>query len=608
MFKRQRTKIMRLLINKGKLSLPLKFLLITFYILLFTCSLSADEISITASVEKNVVALNEYIIYSLTVRGDSLNLPDPQLGALNDFNQYGSGRSQNISIINGKTSGSVTYSYTLGPKSVGKFTIPPSSVKYKDKVYTTQPIEIEVKQAAAQSAQNVSVSQPQQQRRGARPAAQDVQGKVFVKASVNKKTVYQNEKLVYKFSFYTNVGLASNPEYFAPDFSGFWNDGSKPSNRVENIDGVDYSVSEVETVLYPIESGSKTIPPTRLRITVMDFSSPSNLDDFFGSFFQGVGQRRVKTLESDEVKINVLPLPLENRPENFYGAIGDFKISASLDKRQSAVNEPVTLTVRVSGSGNMKSISKIDFDVKDGFRKYDTVVSDVSSEAKEFKIVLVPLSPGEKMIPAAKFSFFNPSKKKYETVETQPLALTVSGAAVYEEEMPQKNAKINAKRKDINYNKHITDLRKCSGYYVKNKNFYFLFIPFILVFAACKIYFFMLSKCGQNIGNVYFKKAKNFIAKAQKEVSKGNFDTGRDFIYEALLSLVTSKIKVSAENLRKDQISEKMAENGVPQEIIKNTETVFETLNFLRFASVKADKKQLTDLIEAVKKIMPELK
>ncbi|MDR2191337.1 MAG: BatD family protein [Endomicrobium sp.] len=580
-------------------------------IFFFAPGLFADEISITASVEKNVVALNEYIVYSLTVRGDSLSLPDPQLGRLDNFNQYGSGRSQNISIINGKKSASVTHSYTLGPKSVGKFTIPPSSIKYKGEVYSTQAIEIEV--VKAPSSQNVSVSQPQPRRQTNRAAASapnnaQVQGKAFVKASVNKKTVYQNEKLIYKFSFYTNVALASNPEYFAPDFSGFWNDGAKPSNRVENIDGIDYNVSEVETVLYPIESGNKIIAPTKLRIAVMDFSSPSNLDDFFGSFFQGVGQRQIKTLESDEIKINVLPLPLENRPEDFYGAIGVFKISASLDKTSAAVNEPVALTLRASGSGNMKSVHKIDFDVKDGFRKYDTVVSDVSAGVKEFKIILVPVSPGKKTIPAAKLSFFNPAKKKYETVETQPLELDVSGEAVYDEEASAENAKINAKRKDINYNKRITDLKRYSGAYVKDKKFYLLFVPFLLLFIGGKIYFFALSKRGSDNAGARFRKAKKLIEKASCEISKENFVSAGDFIYDALLALISVKIKVSPENLRKEQIAEKMLKAGVSQEIVEKTETVFETLNFLRFASVKADKKELRDLIEAVKKIATEFK
>jgi hypothetical protein len=602
---------MRKLRNNGMVKTIFSSLLIAGSFFVFAVFAFAESVSVTASVDRNSVSLNEYIGYSVTVSADESSLPEPQLGDLSGFNRYGSGKSQNISIVNGKVNASVTYSYTLGPKSAGKFTIPPSSVTYKGKVYSTQPIEVDVAKAQAQSSQNVSVAQPQSRgaRQVSRPAqSQNIQGKVFVKASVNKKTVYQNEKLVYKFSFYSNVALASNPEYFAPDFSGFWNDGSKPSNRIENIDGAEYSVSEVETLLYPIETGNKTISPTRLKIAVMDFSSPSSLDDFFGSFFQGMGQRQVKTLESEEIKIRVLPLPQENRPADFYGAIGDFKISSSLDKTSAAVNEPATLTLRVSGSGNMKSVSKIDFDVKDGFRKYDTVVSDISSGGKEFKTILVPVSPGEKTIPPVKLSFFNPAKKKYETVETKSLTLNVSGEAVYDEEPSAAAAKTSTIKKDINYNKRITDIKSYRGYYVINKKFYMLFIPFVLLFAASKIFVFMRLKRAENNETSQFKKAKKFIARAEIEISKENFDAARDFIYKALSSSVNARLKSSFENLRKEQISKKMLEAEIPQEIVKDTRAAFETLDFLRFASVKADKPRLLSLLETVKKIMSELK
>jgi hypothetical protein len=597
--------------NKYKNSLPRRFWLAFMAVMLFCAAVFADEISITASVDKNTVALNEYIVYSVAVRGDSTSLPEPQLGQSNDFNRYGSGKSQNISIINGKVSGSITHSYTLGPKNVGKFTIPPSTLNYKGKTYSTDAIDIEVTKAnnSYQAAQNAPAQTQRQAVRQNAPAQPNAGGRAFVKASVNKKTVYENEKIVYKFSFYTNVGLASNPEYFAPDFSGFWNDGSKPSNRVENIDGVSYNVSEVETALYPIGSGKKTIPPTKLKIAVVDFSSPSDFDDFFGGFFSGgLRQTQVKVLETEPVTINVLPLPEQNKPSDFSGAIGDFKINSSVDKTQSLTNEPITLSVKVSGAGNMKSVGKIDFDVKDGFRKYDAVASDISPYEKEFKIVLVPLTPGDKTIPPAKLSFFNPSKKKYETIETKPIAINISGQAVYEEESVAQSEKSTVIKRDIRYNKQITELKNYCGYYVESKGFYFLLIAVIAVFVAVKIFVFVRQRATDAKDGAYIKQARKYIRKAENEIAKSHFDAARGSIYDALLQAVSAKIKMPSETLRKEEISEKLLKEGVAQEIIKRAQDVFETLNFYAFASVKTDKKQIEDLFEAVKKIMTELK
>jgi hypothetical protein len=383
------------------------------FALLLSVPAFAEEISFSAGVDRNKIALNEYFLYSLTVSGDVSSLPEPKMGELPDFNKYGSGKSQSISLVNGKRNSKVTYTYTLAPKKTGKFTIPPAKAEYGKQIYATGPIEVEVTEAA--KIQSASAhAQPQNGSRKVSPGrpAQNRQGRVFVKASTDKKDVYVNDKLVYRFSFYTNVDLVSNPEYYAPDFSGFWNDSSKPKNRYEDADGSTFIVNEIETVLYPLESGKITIRPAKLKIAVMDFSSASSFDDIF-NVFAGMGQRQEKLLETEAVTVNVLPLPSENRPGDFKGAVGSFKISAELDKTLARTNEPVNLTVQVTGKGNLKSVSDIDFKPGADFKVYDKISSNIAEDSKEFQILLVPLRPGEKTIQPLTLSFFDPAKKAY---------------------------------------------------------------------------------------------------------------------------------------------------------------------------------------------------
>ncbi len=178
-------------------------------LLLFTSTLaSAETIYFKASANKKTVPLNESFIYSVKVTGDSTNLPEYNMDAVPEFNRFGTAVSQSISVVNGKTSMSITRDYTLGPKKIGKFTIPSTKIMFKGKIYLTESVEIEV--TPAQSVKSIPVGANQQQSSSQNAAA----GKAFVKASVNKKTAYENEKLVYKFSFYTNVDLISNPEYY----------------------------------------------------------------------------------------------------------------------------------------------------------------------------------------------------------------------------------------------------------------------------------------------------------------------------------------------------------------------------------------------------------
>lgn len=571
---------------------------------LFAVPVYCEEISITASVDRNTVALNENFVYTVTVSGNASNMPKPEAAATPDFNRYGTATSQNITIINGKKNVVLSYNYTLGPKAMGKFTIPPSSVTYKNKTYSTDPIEIEV--TAAQTYSQTSVDNASQQQRSNR---QREQGKVFVKAGVNKRTVYENEKLVYKFNFYTNVSLVSNPEYFAPDFSGFWNDGSVPKNSAETIDGILYQVGGLETILYPLEAGEKIIPPSKLRIAVMNFSAPDNTDDFF-SFFS-MGQREFKMLETEAVKIKVLSLPAEGRPTDFSGAVGRFNIKAIADKQSAQTNEPVTVTVQVSGNGNMKSVNKIELDAGEGFKKYDTIVSNSSVDIKEFQIILVPYLPGEKEIPSVKLNFFNPDSKKYETVFTQPIKINITGEPFYEEDLIS-SVSASSPKKDINYNKEITELKQYSGYFVKNKNFYLLFSPFILILMFALGYRLYKDKFSGNLfsklKDPYFEKASKYIEKAESEIKKEDFDAFYNSSYKALAEALGGKTGIMPEEIQKNNVLPGLKEKGMNDTLLQKIEKSLDTLEFCRFASLKTDKQSAETLLKDIKEIIAELK
>jgi hypothetical protein len=570
--------------------------IVCFVALLFAAiSLYADVISFNASVDKKTVALNDSFIYSITISGDGRNLPEHQIENMFEFNRFGTSTSQSMTIVNGKSNVSITYKYTLGPKRTGKFTIPSATIKYNGKTYSTESIEIEITPAKnIQSVPSANVRQTNVRQH----SSQNPLGKVFVKASVNKMTVYENEKLVYKFGFYTNVELLSNPEYYPPDFVGFWNDGSKPKDRYEVIDESNYHVDEVSTVLYPVGPGVKTIAPTKLKITIMD---SSNSDDDFFSVFSNMGRGRTKVLETNPVEVKVVALPQEGRPSNFKGAVGDFKIKSSADKQNAETNEPVTLTVTVSGNGNIKSVADIHFDDYSGFKKYDTVVANVSDNSKEFKIIFIPQLPGDKKIPAASLSFFNPLKKQYETIKTQPEIVFVRDESVYLSDSSSKESGIDIFRRDINYNKTIKKLRQFKGHFVKKPSFFLIFVPFIILLLTIFAY--------KNIQTNPFKKRKNnssvvkiqkFLKNAELEISKNNLNLSVNLIYQALMEIIAIKTGIVSGNLSKGQISEKLLRLGVDELYISKIIEVYDKLNLYKFASVNLDKESIKILIDKI--------
>ncbi|MDR2437516.1 MAG: BatD family protein [Endomicrobium sp.] len=573
-------------------------------VLLFsTVLLYADVISFNASVDKKTVPLNDSFIYSIVISGDSSNLPDHQVGNMFDFNRFGTSTSQSMTIINGKYNVSVTYRYTLGPKKVGKFTIPPATIKYNGKTYSTESIGIEVTPATnIHNTSSTSISSKQANVRQRQHSSQNPPGKAFVKASVNKKTVYENEKLTYKFSFYRNIDLISNPEYYPPDFAGFWNDGSKPKERYEVVDGANYHVDELETVLYPVGVGVKTISPTKLKISVIDFSG---LDDDFFSVFSNMGQGRNKILETNHIEVKVVALPKEGRPLDFSGAVGDFKINASLDKQTAQTNEPVTLTITIKGSGNMKSVGNLHFSGYNGFKKYDTVVTNVSDTSKEFKTIFIPQLPGDKKIPAVSLSFFNPAKKQYEIIKAQPQTIAVTGEPIYAHDSSNEDSGIETTRKDINYNKQVTNLKQFKGHLIKKPSFYLVFVPFIIllftIFAYKKIVANPFRKRKDTSSTT---KILKLLKNAELEVSKNNLNLSINLTYQALMEIITIKTGLVADSLSKDQINEKLLESGADKLHITKIMEIYNNLNFYKFASVSLDEKSIKILIDTTRTLV----
>ncbi|MDR0486037.1 MAG: BatD family protein [Elusimicrobiota bacterium] len=583
----------------------LKKILLFLSLLFAPIGVFADDITISASANKNSVPLNGTLIYSVTISGAISNFPEPQI-RLNEFNVFATGRSQSMSIINGKASGSVSYNYTIGPKSIGQFSIPPASVRYNNKVYSTESINIEVVPPVQNPQAQNAPQQPQrtavQQRGGA--------GRAFVRASVDKKTVYENEKLVYRFKFYTNMPLAANPEYIAPDFSGFWNDGSIPKNGEETVDGVRVSVSGLETVLYPISAGEKTIAPARLKVAVRDFSVPDNIDSFMAQFFSGSGGTQVRELSSNQIKITVLPLPKEGRPANFFGAVGDFKISAEVDKTEVQTNSPITLTLAVTGNANMKSVSKLDFALDSGLRKYDTIVSETSMDKKVFTAIIIPMTPGEKIIPQIELSYFNPKTKRYETARSQSIKITAVGDAAVQDYYAgaQTGERVQT---DINFIKQIDDLRQNGGNYIEDKKFYIVFAPFILLFIGAFMFkFFKEKKTSKNekTKNSQFNQARKYIEKAENEISKDNIGGVYDLIYSALIESISAVCKTKPDSLQIPQAFKDLEEKNIDAEALKAVKDIFEKLNLYKFASVRADEKSLKQMLESVKDIIDKFK
>jgi len=300
----------------------------SFFVFLMTIVLNpvilpAQTISITANVDKNRLALDDQLVFQVTVSGDVSNLPAPTLPGIQGFTAYSRGTSQNVSFVNGRVSSSVTYNYALVPQSPGTFTIGSVILRYKNQEYKSEPITVEVVKSQQSAAQGQPASGQQQ-------ATTASKGRnIFITTSLDKKTAYVGEQITLSFKFYRNINIMSNPNYVAPNTTGFWAEDLPPQLQYyANVDGSRYVVVEIRTALFPTSPGRYTIGEAQLQCSVSNFSP----DDFFGGFFS---QGNTQVLKSNPIIVNVLPLPEAGKPPDFSGAVGSYRIKTNLEGRIS---------------------------------------------------------------------------------------------------------------------------------------------------------------------------------------------------------------------------------------------------------------------------------
>ena len=149
----------------------------------------------------------------------------------------------------------------------------------------------------------------------------------------------------------------------------------------------------------------------------------------FDNFF---GRSERFNIYSPPAQIDVRTLPSEGKPESYSGAIGQFNMELSADSDSTRVEEPIMLSLKLSGSGNFDRIKGPEMPQSRGWRSYMPESTFEPNESqplkgmKRFDYVFIPEKAGSLKLPEVKFSYFDPSTEKY--VELSSPALTVKVA------------------------------------------------------------------------------------------------------------------------------------------------------------------------------------
>ena len=403
-------------IPKKKLQSWLTVPAILIFIFIPVTSFSSN-IQLSASVDKNQLTIEDSIELSIKISGVR-NPPIPKLPPLTDFKVRSTGTQSSTQIFNSDMQVSTTHKYLLTPKIEGNFIIGPVTMNLAGSNYQSDPIMVTINKA--------------------NPIKPNENRSVYTETSVSKKTPYINEQVVYTFKLFRktearnlNLSMPYDESFFRKENLG----KAKRYSRV--INGIAYDVDEVSIALFPIKIGESTIPPSIMELDLIHRTQTNRRRDPFARFFNdpffgGVTQNKHKILSTKSIKLNTQPLPKKGKPNGFKNFVGQFSITATVGKESFDAGDTTTLTITVSGIGNVMDVSLTNLNLGDQFKIYPdqpiftkSIHGNQIGGEKIFKFALVPFTTGRQTISSISLNYFDPDKKKYNTISTNPISLTI---------------------------------------------------------------------------------------------------------------------------------------------------------------------------------------
>ena len=526
------------------------FLLFVFFIpVQGFCS----DIGVNAEVDKNIISENESVSLKVVINGEQGNV---DTSSITDFKVIESGTGTSISIINGKYFKKVIYNYILMPLKQGSLKIPALEVSLGNDIFYTREILIKVSKLSSHKKDYTDI---------------------FARAKIFEKELFLGQQTIYELEFYTAVNF-SKARLKEPSFLNFFaTETSKREEFSKNINGRNYKVTRIRYVLIPEKTGEFEIEPSVImcEIPVRENADPFN-DLFFKNQFFSRTNTRTKKIKTNSIKVKVNQLPLYNGENEFSGLVGKFFIKTDIDKTTLKTGDSATLTITISGTGNIIDASLPQILIPESFKIYDDVTKKKSnltlqgySGKKIFKKALVPIKSGSFTIKPINLCYFDVHSKKYKTISSSGLNLIVEKSQQNTiNENSLKNKEIvnkNIKAKIVEFTGHdILALKTDRKILAQKKQIpFYLFIILLcvpcIIFCFLKIFLFFTGKkespaiTMEKLSRKNLKKAENFSLLKQDFLK---------FLYTAIISKILSKKGIIGKSLTKDEAEEILLSRG----------------------------------------------
>ena len=569
-------------------------------------ALQAEDVVFTASAPSTVVMGQQF---RLTYSFNRTDVKDFRIPELDGFDiLMGPSTSTSVSIINGRTEKSMSYTYVLLPQREGTFTIDAASATVKKTQYVSNKLTVKVLPADKTQSGNNGTTSQQRQAQNVQPAQSLSAENLFIRAIPSRTKVMEQEGLLLTFKLYTRVDVSGFENAQFPEFKGFLAQeidlGQNAPVDMENYKGLNYRTYVLkQTVLYPQQSGTLDIESGSFDVVVRVRTASTGSRSFFDDFFDTYQDVR-KTVKTAPLKIEVEPFPF-GKPSDFNPFTGSLKLTSSVTPTTLKTDEAVTVKLVLTGNGNMKMLKTPDVVFPADFDVYDPKVTNAFKTtaqgvtgSKTIEYLAIPRFGGTFTIPAVTLSYFDVATKSYKTLTTEPCTLEVergegSAAQVVSGDYTANKQNVRHLGEDIRYLKTgDLNLKPLREPFYGHSLFFLLYAVPLLLCAVVLIVYRKQVRDNADVARQRTRKANKVAVKRLKKAAVYLKAQDRTHFYDevlqALWGYTADKLNIPLSQLTKDTVDAQLEAHRVGEEIRREYKDILETCEFERYAPATA--------------------
>lgn len=535
----------------------------------------AQQARFVADANAKTTVLNSYFDVTFTLENaNGSNFKAPRFQNFTVVS--GPSRSAQTTIINGKASQKLSYSFTLQPKKVGTFRIGTAQITVQGKNLKTQPLTIKVVEGK-KNANGVNAEE-----------------EYFVKAETSVTEAKIGQQVIVDFKLYTTVNIDSYNVLSEPEYAGFYAQDIKRYNSTvqkEVIDGVQYTTKILKRIaLFPQQAGALLVEPLQMQLGIL-IGDPRQRRSFFST-----GRVRRVPVSTEELTINVNALPI-NSPISFTGAVGKYDVGMTINSNNMSTDDVLTVRLVVDGNGDTKRVSAPPFNLPvDSFEVYEprTVEENVIEKQGElsgqkiFEYLILPKYAGTFSLQPS-FTYYDTDSLKYITLNSSAYPIKVKQGTKKKNTAPI--ASSSERNEDIHFIKMETSLKRETTSFLGSMPFWILsFLPFMLLGAAV-VYRQMQEK--ENSVDATTRKrlraqklAQKRLKTAETHLKSGDSRAFHDEISRGLFGYVCDKLNIQMADLTKNNIRSKLGSLQVNPSYIEDFMKIIHTCETALFAGM----------------------